>query len=267
MTSSSPSSATTELCEEVLTIPSPTMAGVDNDGYEYENTSEFWSLIDEREWYSNLEKYWEQKKPTIEDMLDGMQEKVNKIDIQTSTYILHKLFPKCDQKLRAFDCAAGIGRVTENVLGPMFDTVDILEFNLKFCKTLEKRLKDSKFLGDIYNQSLTEFKPSEGQLNGYDVIWLQFVIEFLTDDHLIEFFKKCKKCLKTNENGNGGYLILKENTSRNHLFCAKSEESSMIRHSSVIIEICKKAGFTIFQCFKQNGFPKNLCPVIFFIVC
>ena len=219
------------------------LCGIDDSDYEYSDSDEYWDTIDDRVWYKKVDVYWKNFKPNIKDMLGGMQQKIHKIDVETSIELVKQY---CDIKCMkhskkkdknnniryALDCGAGIGRVTQYVLGPMFDKVDICEIN----------------------KSLHNFIPTK---NKYNCIWFQWVIEHLTDNDLINLLKNCKLALKKNEKS---VIILKENTCRTHYFYANKHESSMIRHQLLLFKIFKKAGLNVLLVTLQEGFPSDLYP-------
>eukprot|EP01084_Bolivina_argentea_P051863 95350_1 len=237
--------------------------GFDNEGDEYEDVEEFWSLIDERDWYITLNLYWHNKKANIDDMLGGMTDQIHKIDIETSIQITKKYWPKQtkNKNTYALDCGAGIGRVTEYVLGKTFTKVDLVEINPNFCKCCIQRIGNKKYFGKIIAKSLHKFKPKS---NYYNCIWCQWTLEHLTDDDLIKFLINCKKAL--NKSSKYSYCVFKENVCRNNLFYVNIEGSSIIRHQSVLINMFKKAKLNVVQIMDQKGFPKDLWPQKIFIL-
>eukprot|EP01083_Nonionella_stella_P003559 10241_1 len=235
--------------------------GFDNEGDEYESIDEFWALTDERDWYMTLQKYWKSKKANIDDMLGGMKQQIHKIDIQTSIKIVKTYWTKNkSESARALDCGAGIGRVTEFVLGAVFDTVDLVEINPIFCKFCVKRLGNKPYFGKMITKSLHQFVP---RVNYYDCIWCQWTLEHLTDDDLITFLKRCKKALNASSNS---YCVFKENVCRNNLFYVNIEASSIIRHQTVLINMFQSASLNVVQIMDQQGFPKDLWPQKIFIL-
>ena len=93
---------------------------------------------------------------------------------------------------RVLDCGAGIGRVSKNLFLPLFDKVDMVELNGDFieqAKTEFAALPDGSKLDRCFVSGLQDFTPHPGE---YDVIWSQWVLGHLTDDHLVEFFRRCK---------------------------------------------------------------------------
>lgn len=254
--------------------------GFDNQGDEYETIEEFWALTDERDWYYVLDKYWKNKKANIDDMLGGMKKEIHKIDIQTSNQIVKTYWPrnntnnkkkkkkkKADKQIvkneeyYALDCGAGIGRVTEFVLGLRFDKVDLIEINPDFCKACKERIGHKEYFGDVMAKSLHEFIPKH---NYYHCIWCQWTLEHLSDDDLITFLKNCKKAL--NKSSKYSYCVFKENVCRNNLFFVNISASSIIRHQTVLEGMFEESGLNVVKVLDQKGFPQDLWPQKIFIL-
>ena len=89
---------------------------------------------------------------------------------------------------RAIDCGAGIGRITRNLLSRHFTTIDLVEQDQHFLEKAKEYLKGCKAVGKLYCCGLQNFTPEPG---AYDVIWCQWVLGHLTDDHFVSFFKRC----------------------------------------------------------------------------
>lgn len=82
--------------------------------------------------YKDALSYWSEVPPTVDGMLGGFAY-ITQTDIKGSTEFLSDLMnTEKTGRSRALDCGAGIGRVTKNLLLPLFDTVDLLEVNQKF---------------------------------------------------------------------------------------------------------------------------------------
>ena len=60
---------------------------------------------------------------------------------------------------------------------------------LEQAKTEFAQLPDGAKLDRCFASGLQDFEPKPEE---YDVIWSQWVLGHLTDDHLVEFFQRCK---------------------------------------------------------------------------
>lgn len=81
--------------------------------------------------------------------------------------------------------------------------MDLVEQDKTFCEQARKTLEKYDQLGDVYQLGLQNFEP---EIAKYDVIWCQWVLGHLKDDHLVYFFRRCVKGLRKN-----GMIIVKEN--------------------------------------------------------
>ncbi|GAB1600567.1 N-terminal Xaa-Pro-Lys N-methyltransferase 1-B-like [Argonauta hians] len=209
------------------------------------------------EYYENSKCYWEKVPATIDGMLGGFPQ-VSNIDIKTSSNFLRSfLIPngKIDNN-RALDCGSGIGRVTKHLLIPLFNQVDMLELNPKFLNRAKTYLGDKKSKVDRYIcSSLQDFNPEPGR---YNVIWCQWVLAYLSNSDLIEFFKRCKTALVS-----GGLIAIKENvTTKERVF--DETDSSFTRPKSEFISIIKKSGMKVIKSERQEGLPAELFAVYLF---
>ncbi|KAF6024301.1 NTMT1 [Bugula neritina] len=77
--------------------------------------------------YQDALSYWSNVPPTVDGMLGGFSY-ITTTDVNGSSKFLKTLMnSEKIGRCRALDCGAGIGRVTKNLLLPLFDTVDMLE--------------------------------------------------------------------------------------------------------------------------------------------
>jgi protein N-terminal methyltransferase len=88
------------------------------------------------------------------------------------------------------DCGAGIGRISKRLLQRYFSKIDLVEQDPKFLEQAKAYFGEdetNKNAGDYICSGLQDFTPREA---AYDVIWCQWVLGHLTDDDLVEFFKR-----------------------------------------------------------------------------
>ena len=157
---------------------------------------------------------------------------------------------------RALDCGAGIGRISKHLLTKHFSKVDLVEQNRIFLEKAKDYLKDSEQAGTLFCCGLQNFVPEQ---NHYDIIWCQWVLGHLTDDHLVEFFQRCLNGLKSN-----GFVIVKENVTSSGETEMDDEDSSVTRPLALLKDIFVKAGMEIIKEFDQKKMPQGLYPVKMF---
>ncbi|KAK5900432.1 hypothetical protein CgunFtcFv8_025392 [Champsocephalus gunnari] len=176
--------------------------------------------------YSNAEGYWKDVAPTVDGMLGGYGS-ISNIDLNGSKAFLQKFLGEGEGKTGsgcALDCGAGIGRITKRLLLPLFSTVDLVD----------------------------DFVPESGR---YDVIWIQWVIGHLTDDHLVDFLQRCQKSLRPN-----GLIVIKDNVSYEGVV-PDDVDSSVCRDLDIVHGLVSRAGLSIVHEEQQMDFPKEIYQV------
>ncbi|KAJ2899970.1 hypothetical protein IWW38_000768 [Coemansia aciculifera] len=207
-------------------------------------------------WYKDADTYWRSVSSSVGGMLGGLDH-VHTPDIRDSHAFLAKL--KADPSLAisatyACDCGAGIGRITKNLLLPLFDRVDLVEQNPDFlheARTNYLKAEEAR-VPDMFATGLQLFTPPEGR---YDVIWCQWVLSHLTDDDLAAFLKRCRQGLTSK-----GVLCVKENVASNG-YIIDSEDSSVTRSALIFDRIFAAAGFKVVAKQSQTDFPRGLFEV------
>lgn len=211
------------------------------------------------EFYEKAKKYWATVPPTIDGILGGFAE-VSPRDIQSSTQLLNNIFrlkPRPGRH-RALDCGAGIGRVTKHLLFRFFEKVDLVEQCPQFSAQIPKYVGTTEKLGEIYTQGLQDFTPEEGK---YDVIWTQWVLGHLTDDDLVEFWRRCIRGLAKN-----GVIVMKENTASSNEVELDNEDSSVTRPLKLIRLLIREAGLREIRIQRQENMPKGLFPIYMIVM-
>ena len=129
--------------------------------------------------------------------------------------------------------------------------VDVTE---NFIAKAKEYLGESDFnrVSKFHCTGLQSFCPEP---NKYDCIWIQWVLGYLNDKDLVEFFKRCKQALKPN-----GICVLKENVSK-----AEDEfdevDSSYTRPKQAYVNAIHKAGMHMIRDERQRKFPSELYEV------
>ena len=132
----------------------------------------------------------------------------------------------------------------------------MVEQNKIFLEKSVEYLKGVEKIGNRYCSGLQNFVPKSEH---YDVIWCQWVLGHLTDDHLVDFFKRCMKGLKTN-----GFLVVKENLTSSDEVEMDEEDSSVTRPEALLKELFDKAELEVILELRQQKMPQGLYPVKMF---
>ncbi|XP_049291714.1 N-terminal Xaa-Pro-Lys N-methyltransferase 1-A [Anopheles funestus] len=236
---------------------SPVEPATNND--QSENDSECSApddlLADSESYYNNAKNYWSNVSPTVDGMLGGFGS-ISLIDIRGSEQFLKHLYKQkpAPGRTRALDCGAGIGRISKNLLLPLFDHVDLVEQDEHFCQTARTELADfGSKLGTVFNEGLQDFVPEQGR---YDIIWAQWVLGHLTDEDTVQFFHRCSKAL-----ARGGMIVIKENFTSSNVVDLDRTDSSVTRPLLQMKQLLKQANMRVVKEQRQTSFPKELYPV------
>lgn len=145
----------------------------------------------EQKFYLDGANYWSEIPPTVDGMLGGFGH-ISESDIKGSKMLLRQLFNSKSPPGRdyALDCGAGIGRITKYLLTEIFNKVDMVEQNASFLDKAKVYLgqKKEKVI-NYFEDGLQNFQPLS---QNYDVIWIQWVVGHLTDEHLVQFLERCQ---------------------------------------------------------------------------
>lgn len=210
---------------------------------------------EENQFYKKAKNYWSKVSPTINGVLGGFGH-ISECDIKGSENFLEKLFQlkKPPGNTRALDCGAGIGRITKHLLIKHFQVVDLIDQNPDFVEKA-KEYVSSDHLGKLYCDGLQCFKPEEK----YDVIWCQWVLGHLTDEHFKKFMQNCQESLKEN-----GLIVVKENITSSGEIDVDDEDSSITRCHDLLLKLFEESGLKCILSQPQTSFPKGLYPVKMF---
>ncbi|XP_053674872.1 N-terminal Xaa-Pro-Lys N-methyltransferase 1 [Anopheles nili] len=208
-----------------------------------------------KNYYNNAKKYWSNVSPTVDGMLGGFGS-ISFIDIRGSEQFLKHIYKQKSNpgSRRALDCGAGIGRISKNLLLPMFEQVDLVEQDEIFCQTARIELADfGSKLGTVFNAGLQDFTPEEDR---YDIIWIQWVLGHLTDEDVVQFFTRCAKGL-----ARGGMIVIKDNFTTGNEVDVDTQDSSVTRPLLLMKQLLKLGHMRVVKEQRQSSFPKELYPV------
>lgn len=215
--------------------------------------------MDEENMYKSAKTFWEGVPPTVSGMLDGFTQ-INSVDLAASYKFVQQFFTghgALSEPHRAVDCGSGIGRVTKAVLLRVFQQVDMVDVNSLFLEEAPRYLGSQADRVDHYIcSSLHEFVAERGR---YDAVWCQWVLGHLTDDDLVQFFRRCKDGLTDN-----GLIFIKENMGSSPVSEFDEKDSAWTRPRHVWLELINKAGLTVVKEEKQKSFPRDLYDVHMF---
>ena len=270
--------------EDYLTKKFQVYSGRDSNGREYDTIEDMWryeGFLREEDgdgaekktprWYDKSHLYWETEnnvKATIDGMLGGFAV-LSERDIAASTLFLKEVID-CRSLLKArieegvssrsCECGAGIGRLTKGLLSPFgFRNCDLVETSPRLIHAAPEYIGKIAAKCTFICQGLQDFCPDS---ESYDVIWVQWVISYLTDWDLVNFLSRMGKALKE-----GGVIILKENTCNNLAFDSDKDDCDITRSYQYLRAIIQESGLKFVindgddMMRWQDDFPDDIWPV------
>lgn len=189
-----------QLCRELERKLGPA-CGTDSEGFEYTSVAHMWEVESCRKslkakstpaWYHDALSYWDQVPPTVDGVLGGFG-MLSEEDVRGSTAFIEEVRlerPELDSTC-AIDCGAGIGRVTKQLLLPLFKKVHLLEQSPPLIAQAPSYLgPDDASRVECLCYGMQAFEPVP---QTYDLVWIQWVIGHLTDVDLVSFLKRCTR--------------------------------------------------------------------------
>lgn len=226
--------------------------------------------------YDVSKSFWTEQPPTLSGMLGGADQ-THEPDVIGSLRFLASLgfaedlplaaAPAAEQPsderaapptpTRALDCGAGIGRVAQHVLLRRFGTVDLVEQDARFLQQAKQELPAAR-VGSCVCASLQDaLRPSGSK---YDVVWVQWVLNYLTDDDLVAFLERAAAAL--NLASPRCCIVVKETHVREgHAEWLDEQDAGLCRTRAGFETLFERAGLVIRQQELEQGMPQGLLPV------
>lgn len=241
--------------------------GRDSDGGKYESILEMWQILGvsleddakNEDWYEQAADYYEDNCPeTLDGVLGGFGS-ITDVDLAGSKCFVDAVKLKRPNLLWAdgagCECGAGIGRVSKGLLLPLgVPRCDLVESSARLLKVAPSYIGDPDAAKCRYIcDSLQTWEPPK---DTYSVIWIQWVLVYLTDIDIIKFLKKCGEALKEN-----GVICLKENTCEVELFVLDKDDASVTRSVPFLLKLIEAAGLVVVHQETQDDFPEELFAV------
>ena len=174
---------------------------------------------------------------------------------------------------RSCECGAGIGRITKGLLLPIgISSCDLVETSSRLLQYAPDYIGSREDVEkcNFICKGLQDFYPPTVQTSNegndsyyYDIIWIQWVIGYLTDWDLVSFLSRMGKSLKP-----GGIIVIKDNCCNDMAFLADCNDSDITRSFHYLIAIVKESGLKIAADSNgnkliewQEDFPDDIWPV------
>jgi protein N-terminal methyltransferase len=228
--------------------------GSDTEGNTYNSIEEMWNHQDLSCWYSRAKQWYEENcESTVDGVLGGIGY-ISNDDLQGSHDFLNQLhLPSCEPSV-ACEMGAGIGRVSKGLLLDFVDHCDLVESSSRLLSAAPDYIG-----GDLchrcrfYCSELQDFQPLAKR---YSIIWIQWVLCYLTDKDIVNFLMRCSESLV-----DGGWIILKENTCTDEAFVVDVADASITRSLDYWLDLVAKSGLHVRHMHWQEKFPDDIFPV------
>jgi protein N-terminal methyltransferase len=138
------------------------------------------------------------------------------------------------------------------------DRCDLVESSPRLLYSAPNHLGNLSNNCRFFCSELQDWKPG---VNRYSIIWVQWVLCYLTDKDIVEFLRRCSDSLV-----DGGWIVLKENTSPDEAFIVDIEDASVTRSLEYWLDLIAKSGLRVRQVKWQDDFPDEIYPVPFILV-
>jgi protein N-terminal methyltransferase len=219
--------------------------------------------------YDFSKQFWTTQPPTVSAMLGGLDQ-THAPDVAGSLRFLARLGYAADVTSahgggRALDCGAGIGRVARQVLLERFGIVDLVEQDARFLEQAARELPADR-VGSTACAGLQlvalplDARGPAPAAAGYGVVWVQWVLNYLTDGDLVDFMRRAAAALDPAEPR--ACVIVKETHTREGAAdWIDSEDASVCRTRHRFEEAFAAAGLEIRAEELEQGMPQGMLPV------
>ena len=253
-------------------VPTDTIlcsAGSDSDGELFPSREDMWesqgiscnhpSKSSRSNWYARAATYYEDNCETTLDGVLGGFASISDLDLKGSRAFVSALEQLHGPSFRwslgaACECGAGIGRVTKGLLLSLGVTgCDLVESSSRLISAAPEYIGDDASACRFYCSGLQDWEP---QPNKYSIVWIQWVLCYLTDDDVVAFLSRCASSLIP-----GGYVVIKENTCLEEGFVLDAQDASVTRSVPYLRQLLERTGLRcVFQMWELN-LPSDVFPV------
>jgi protein N-terminal methyltransferase len=261
-------------------VVTPTSTGATNSGASLQENSpppesdpgNLVAPVADGAWYKKSSSYWETQDATVCGMLGGL-DNLHVRDINASRAFLGILESRHGLRVKdgiALDVGAGIGRITKELLLPLFPVVDMLDQNALYLEESVQYLKPCS--GDFRNVGVVERRIACGMQDfatediakgisynkRYSLIFVQWCIIYLDDNDFVRHVKTQLQNL-----AEGGILVIKDNimNAGKNGFCLDRSDNSIMRSDKYMKSLFARSRARVIAEQAQTDMPRNTFPV------
>ena len=228
-------------------------------------------------WYGRAQSFWASEPPTIDGVLGNSTALTHAPDIRGTRSFLAQIRKGPNAitlgKGRALDVGAGMGRVAELILASRFATIDIIEPSPRMADAAEATLRRLGRLGSVWRTSAERVVLPQGPT--YDLVLMQWIAMYLTDNDLVAFLKSAKQALRNGTvavrdpktkaivgtRPTTGIILVKENVAAGAEFVAGTQDLSINRCDAHYKALFRLAGLRVIAEAAQTEWPRGYVPV------
>lgn len=252
--------------------------GTDSNDQKYESVEKLWQEMGwndangQKSWYDGASSHYETNCPTsIEGVLGGFAS-LTDVDLDGSLQFVRQLEevrpsvrswsqpngnPTSGTPFRACECGAGLGRVTKGLLLSQslgIQCCDLVESSPTLLSAAPDHLGDGMAQHcRFFCAGLQLWGPS---CRTYAVVWIQWVLSYLTDVDIVSFLRRCGTSLVED-----GVIVLKENQCVDSDFEVDLDDCCVTRSGRYWKYLIHQAGLRVVYEAQQTGFPTDIYPV------
>jgi len=246
-----------------------TTGGHDGNGTDYDTLDAVWGEGG-HEWYSKAMDYWSQQDASINGVLGGFVD-LHPIDTAGSEQFLNLVKSQCPDAMPprsspsipptglGADCGAGVGRITQFLLGKYLSKIDLIEPCEKLIEQAKIDLPKTMAPSQIGEYTCCPLQAWSPPASRYNLLWHQWVLLYLTDKDCVDYLVRCRQSLVP-----GGAICIKENVALKGQFLVDSDDNSVTRTLDQYKDLFTRSGLKIAVQMRQGRWPTHLFPVIMF---
>jgi protein N-terminal methyltransferase len=214
-------------------------------------------------WYNRTAEYYEDNCESDVDGVLGGFASLSSLDLRGSLQFVSALEHLQSSSFSwsqgaSCECGAGIGRVTKGLMLSLgFPRCDLVESSSRLISAAPEYIGDADSgRCRFFCAGLQDWDPPVAT---YSLVWIQWVLLYLTDDDAADFLRRCGGSLVP-----GGFIVLKENSCLDEGFVLDSQDASVTRSVPYWRQIIERAGLKIVYQQWETNFPDNIFPVPMF---
>ena len=135
---------------------------------------------------------------------------------------------------------------------------DLVETSPRLLKAAPEYIGEESSRCSFICEGLQSFEPEHGT---YDIIWIQWVIGYLTDWDACNFLHRMGNALRE-----GGIIVIKDNTCNELGFMSDKDDSDITRSFEYMLALVKESGLKVVKIRWQEDFPDDIWPVPMIVI-